>query len=189
MAFSPLCCKYIPAYEGNYTKNRSAWGQDKISEICIHYMAGNLSIETCGQIWQTPGRNGSSTYGIGSDGRIACYVPEEDIAWCNSNWDSNVRSASIETANLYPDSKVTDEALNSLIKLVADIAKRNGMGKLVKGKNLTWHKMYYDTSCIPIDSELLTKNGWKKLEDIEIGDDCENFERCKATNPQHSKPM
>ena len=148
MAFSPLACKFIPAYEGNYTKNRKAWGQDKITEICIHYMAGNLSIETCGQIWQTPGRNGSSTYGIGSDGRIACYVDENDIAWCNSNWDSNVRSASIETANFSPsDSRVSDEALNSLIELVADISKRNGMGKLVKGQNLTWHKMYADTSC------------------------------------------
>ena len=110
-------------------------------------MAGNCSIETCGQIWQTPGRNGSSTYGIGSDGRIACYVDENDIAWCNSNWDSNVRSASIETANLQPSPEVTDAALNSLIKLVADIAKRNGMGTLVKGQNVTWHSMYTDTSC------------------------------------------
>lgn len=147
MAYSPLTCKFIPAYEGNYTKNRKAWGQDKITEICIHYMAGNCSIETLGDIWQTKGRNGSSTYGIGSDGRIACYVDENDIAWCNSNWDSNVRSASIETANLQPDSKVTDAALNSLIRLVADIAKRNGMGKLVKGKNVTWHSMYTSTSC------------------------------------------
>ena len=147
MAFSPLACKFIPAYEGNYTKNRSAYGQDRITEICIHYMAGNLSIETCGQIWQTPGRYGSSTYGIGSDGRIACYVDEDDIAWCNSNWDSNVRSASIETANLQPSSEVSDEALNSLINLVADISNRNHMGALVKGVNLTWHKMYADTSC------------------------------------------
>lgn len=147
MSYSPLACKFIPAYEGNYTKNRKSWGQDKITEICIHYMAGNCSIETCGQIWQTPGRNGSSTYGIGSDGRIACYVDENDIAWCNSNWDSNVRSASIETANLQPDSKVTDAALDSLIRLVADIAKRNGMGTLVKGKNVTWHSMYTSTSC------------------------------------------
>lgn len=148
MSYSPLACKFIPAYEGNYTKNRSAWGHDKISEICIHYMAGNLSIETCGEIWQTPGRNGSSTYGIGSDGRIACYVDESDIAWCNSNWESNCRSASIETANLSPsDSTITDEALESLIKLVADIAKRNDMGTLVKGQNLTWHSMYTDTSC------------------------------------------
>ena len=110
-------------------------------------MAGNCSIETCGGIWQTPGRNGSSTYGIGSDGRIACYVDENDIAWCNSNWDSNVRSASIETANLQPSPEVTEAALNSLIRLVADIAKRNDMGTLVKGKNVTWHSMYYDTSC------------------------------------------
>lgn len=147
MGYSSLACKFIPAYEGNYTKNRKEWGYDKISEICIHYMAGNCSIETLGDIWKTPGRNGSSTYGIGSDGRIACYVDENDIAWCNSNWDSNCRSASIETANLQPSPNVTDEALTSLIKLVADIAKRNGMGTLVKGKNVTWHSMYTDTSC------------------------------------------
>lgn len=147
MAYSPLACKFIPAYEGNYTKNRKAWGYDKITEICIHYIYGDLTIEQLGyNIWQRPGRNGSSTYGVGSDGRIACYVDENDIAWCNSNWESNCRSASIETANL-SDSSVTDYALNSLIRLVADIAKRNGMGKLVKGKNLTWHSMYTDTSC------------------------------------------
>lgn len=147
MGYSPLACKFIPAYEGNYTKNRKSWGYDKISEICIHYVCGNTTIEQLGNIWQTIGRVGSSTYGIGSDGRIGCYVDENDIAWCNSNWESNCRSASIETANLYPSSTVTDEALNSLIRLVADIAKRNGMGKLIKGKNLTWHSMYTSTSC------------------------------------------
>lgn len=143
MSYSPLACKFIPAHTNNYTKGR----RDKISEICIHYMAGNCSIETCGQIWQNPNRQGSSTYGIGSDGRIACYVDENDTAWCNSNWDSNCRSVSIETANLQPSPNVTDQALNSLIKLVADVAKRNGMGKLVKGKNVTWHSMYTSTSC------------------------------------------
>ena len=148
MAYSPLACKFIQANPNNYTPNRSAWGQDRITEICIHYMCGNCSIETLGDIWQNPTRYGSSTYGIGSDGRIACYVDENDIAWCNSNWDSNVRSASIETANLSPsDPTVTDYALNSLIRLVADIAKRNGMGTLVKGKNVTWHSMYTSTSC------------------------------------------
>lgn len=148
MAYSPLACKFIQANSNNYTPNRSAWGQDRITEICIHYMCGNCSIETLGDIWQNPTRYGSSTYGIGSDGRIACYVDENDIAWCNSNWDSNVRSASIETANLSPsDPTVTDYALNSLIRLVADIAKRNGMGTLVKGKNVTWHSMYTSTSC------------------------------------------
>lgn len=144
MSYSTLACKFIPAYEGNYTKGRNT----KISEICIHYMAGNCTIEGCGSIWQRKGRNGSSNYGIGSDGRIACYVDEDNTAWCNSNWLSNCRSVSIETANLSStDSTVTDFALNSLIKLVADIAKRNDMGKLVKGKNVTWHSMYTSTSC------------------------------------------
>lgn len=148
MGYSNLASKFIKAHENNYTKNRKAWGSDKISEICIHYMAGNCSIETLGNIWQNPLRKGSSNYGIGSDGRIGCYVDENDIAWCNSNWASNCRSASIEVANLSPsDSTVTDYALNSLIKLVADIAKRNNIGKLVKGKNVTWHSMYVSTSC------------------------------------------
>ncbi len=144
MGYSKLASKFIPAYEGNYTKGRNT----KISEICIHYMAGNCTIEGCGSIWQTPGRNGSSNYGIGGDGRIACYVDEDNTAWCNSNWLSNCRSVSIEVANKSSkDSTVTDFALNSLIKLVADIAKRNNMGKLVKGKNVTWHSMYVATSC------------------------------------------
>ncbi len=147
MGYSPLACKFIPANENNYTKNRKAWGHDKVTEICIHYMAGNCSIETLGGIWQSPTRKGSSTYGIGSDGRIACYVDENDIAWCNSNWESNCRSASIETANLAPSPEVSQQALDSLIRLVADIAKRNGMGTLVKGKNVTWHSMYTSTSC------------------------------------------
>lgn len=144
MGYSKLACKFIPAYTGNYTKGRNT----TIKEICIHYMAGNCSIETCGGIWQTKGRNGSSHYGIGSDGRIACYVDENNTAWCNSNWASNCRAVSIETANLSPTNPtVTDYALNSLIRLVADIAKRNKMGTLVKGKNVTWHSIYTSTSC------------------------------------------
>ena len=43
--------------------------------------------------------------------------------------------------------KVSDASLNSLIKLVADIAKRNNLGTLVKGKNLTWHSIYSNTAC------------------------------------------
>ena len=34
-----------------------------------------------------------------------------------------------------------------MVTLVADIARRNGLGKLVKGKNLTWHSMYAATAC------------------------------------------
>lgn len=145
MANSPLAKEKYLAHKDNYTDGRSK----KITEICIHHMAGVMTAKQCGAIFQRKGRNGSSNYGIGKNGEIAVYVNESDTAWCNSNWKSNCRSVSIETSNSKTggDWKVSDKVLNSLIKLVADIAKRNNMGTLVKGKNVTWHNMYTATSC------------------------------------------
>lgn len=145
MGYSKLCCKRIPAYSGNYTKGRNT----KIKKITIHHMGGVLSCESCGAIWKRKGRNGSSHYGIGNDGRIANYVDENDTAWTDSNWNSNCQSVTIETSNSKAGGKwpVSNAALKSLIRLCADIAKRNKLGKLVKGKNLTWHMMYANTDC------------------------------------------
>lgn len=145
MSNSSLATIKVPAYAGNYTKGRSA----KISEITIHHMSGKLTAKRCGELFQAVGRNGSSHYGIGYDGEIGLYVNESDTAWTNSNWESNCRAVTIETSNninAYPWS-VSDASLKSLIKLVADIAKRNNLGTLVKGKNLTWHRMYAATDC------------------------------------------
>lgn len=146
MSNSSLVNVKIPAYSGNYTKGRSG---RKIECIAIHHMAGILSVEQCGGVFQKVGRNGSSHYGIGSDGRIGLYVDEANTAWTNSNWDSNCKSVTIETSNcaLGGNWPVSDQALNSLIKLVADIAIRNNLGKLVKGKNLVWHRMFSATTC------------------------------------------
>lgn len=145
MSNSSLVDVRVPAYEGNYTKGRNK----KIRCVTIHHMAGVLSAERCGAIFQAVGRNGSSHYGIGNDGKIGLYVDEENTAWTNSNFASNSESVTIETSNsamngLWP---VGEAAYNSLIKLVADIARRNNLGKLVPGDNLTWHRMYTSTSC------------------------------------------
>lgn len=146
MSNSSLARVKVPAYSGNYTKGRSG---RKIKMITIHHMAGVLSAEKCGAIFQQKGRNGSSHYGIGNDGIIGLYVDESNTAWTNSNWDSNCKAVTIETSNSSVGGNwpVSDKALNSLIKLVADIAKRNNLGTLVKGKNLTWHRMYTNTTC------------------------------------------
>lgn len=146
MAVSPLATESYPAYEGNYSGPDA---RTNITEITIHHMAGVLSAESCGAIFQRPGRNGSSHYGIGLNGEIAWYVDEDCVAWTNSNWPSNQRAVTIENSNCSTggDWPVSDATLNSLIKLVADIAKRNGLGKLVKGENLTWHSMYANTNC------------------------------------------
>jgi N-acetyl-anhydromuramyl-L-alanine amidase AmpD len=104
-------------------------------------MAGRLTAKRCGELFQNPKRNGSSHYGIGYDGTIAQYVDEKYGAWTNSNKAANCRAVTIETANDSTGGNwpVNDITLNSLIRLVADIAKRNNLIPLVKGKNLTWH--------------------------------------------------
>lgn len=146
MSKSSLVNVTVPAYSGNYTVGRSG---RKIEAITIHHMAGVLSAEQCGWIFQTKGRCGSSHYGIGNDGRIGLYVDESNTAWTNSNWDSNCKSVTIEVSNSSTGGswKVGDKALKSLIKLVADIGKRNNLGTLVKGKNVTWHRMFTNTTC------------------------------------------
>lgn len=152
MARSGLTTKYVPAYTGNYSKGR---GGNKITHITIHH-AATTSIEAVGAGWQKVGRRGSSNYAV-KDNEIHCFVDENDRAWCDNNWESNCTTVSIETVNSTlqvngnnndPESyRVSDATLNTLIKLVADIAKRNGLGTLVPGKNLTWHSMYCATFC------------------------------------------
>lgn len=145
MSNSSLVNVKVQAHSSNYTIGRSG---RKIEQIAIHHMAGILSATQCGSIFQKAGRNGSSHYGIGNDGEIGQYVDESNTAWTNSNWDSNCKSVTIETSNceIGGDWKVSDKALNSLIRLVADIAKRNNI-TLVKGKTLVWHSMYIATTC------------------------------------------
>lgn len=147
MSNSSLATKFIAARASNFTKNRAAQGGE-ISEITIHHCAGNTSIENLGALWQRVGRKGSSHYGVQGKS-IGQYVKEEDVAWCNSNWNANCRAVTIETANNggAPNWPVADSTLQTLITLVADIAKRNGLGELTVGKSLTYHSMYSATAC------------------------------------------
>lgn len=136
----------IPASDSNFTYGRDG---RTLRKITVHHCAGVMSCESIGYLWQNPGRECSSHYGIGNDGRIGQYVDEGNTAWTDSNWGSNCTSVTIETSNSScgGDWPVSDEALNSLIRLCADISIRNGLGLLVPGDNLTWHSMYAPTEC------------------------------------------
>lgn len=143
---SSLVNVVIPASESNFTYGRSG---RSLRKITVHHCAGVMSAESIGYLWQNPSRECSSHYGIGNDGRIGQYVDESNTAWTDSNWESNCTSVTIETSNCSTggDWPVSDEALNSLIRLCADISIRNGLGLLVPGQNLTWHSMYASTEC------------------------------------------
>lgn len=140
----------------SYTKrspNRTSPRKNKIDRITIHHMAGNLSVERCGEVFAASSRQASSNYGIGSDGRIALYVDEADRAWTSSNAENDNRAVTIEVANDggAPDWHVSPKAVDALIDLCVDICKRNGIKRLnytgdTKG-NLTMHKWFKATEC------------------------------------------
>lgn len=146
MSNSSLVNVKVPAYNANYSQGRSG---RKIEMIALHHMAGILTAEQCGRIFQQVGRQASANYGVGCDCKVALYVDEENTSWANANWDSNCKAVTVEISNceIGGDYKVADDVLNKVIELVADIAQRNNLGKLVKGKNLTWHSMYCATAC------------------------------------------
>ena len=146
MSNSKLIDKTILADKTNYTVGRNG---KKIKAVTIHHMGAVLTIEECGNYFRGKNRNASSHYGIDSSGRVALYVDEQNTAYTNSNFKSNTESVTIEVSNskVGGDYPVADKAVDKLILLVADIAKRNNLGNLVKGKNLTWHSMYTATAC------------------------------------------
>lgn len=146
MVSSPLVDDYVMANTSNFTVGRRG---TKIDTIFMHHMAGVLTARQCGNIFAKAGRGGSAHYGIGSDGRIGCYVDEGNIAWHCGNWPWNCRSIGIELSNSSTggDWPVSDRTLELAAQLVADIAKRNGMGRLVVGQNLKKHNDVSSTVC------------------------------------------
>lgn len=139
----------------NYTKlvkNYTAMRGKVNRKITIHHMAGNLSVETCANVFNG-NRQASSNYGIGSDGRIGLYVEEHNRAWTSSSSWNDSQAVTIEVANdtLAPTWSVSAKAMASLINLCVDICKRNGIPKLVytgdKNGTLTLHRFYANTCC------------------------------------------
>lgn len=144
----------------NYTRisKNSNPRTEKICRISVHIMAGNVSVETCGNVFANTASQVSSNYGIGTDGRIALYVEEKNRSWCTSNKDNDHKAVTIEVANNggAPNWPVSDKAWDSLVKLCIDICKRNGKNKLIwfndKNKSLSYS---------PADNEMIvTVHRW-----------------------------
>ena len=124
-----------------------------IDKITIHHMAGDLSVETCGNLFANPNREASANYGIGSDGRVGLYVDEGDRAWASASPSNDNRAVNIEVANdaTGGDWPVSAAAYSKLIDLCVDICQRNGIKALNytggADGNLTEHRMFMATAC------------------------------------------
>jgi len=110
-----------------------------------------LRKKQCYNVWRT--REASAHYAIDKSGNITQLVHESYRAWslASSYWDS--RAVAIECANSSgsPSWTVSTATIRSLIKLVADIAYRNGIKKVTYTGNfngtLIMHKWCCSTAC------------------------------------------
>jgi len=121
--------------------NKTSPRNHAIDMIIPHCFVGEASVEDAGAWFAQSSAQCSCTYYIGPDGRIGQFVLEEDRSWCTSSREADNRAVTIECASgkTYPY-KINDKVLASLIKLMADICKRNGIKSLKwqNNKNLLW---------------------------------------------------
>lgn len=140
--------------------NKTSPRNHKIDTITIHCVVGQCSVEALGNVFSSTSKQASSNYGIGYDGKIGMYVEEKDRSWCSSNATNDNRAVTIEVAcDATHPYAVNSKAMSSLIKLVTDICKRNGIKKLVwstnkndrvnhkNGCNMTVHRDYANKAC------------------------------------------
>ena len=141
------------------TNNKTSPRNHAIDTITIHCIVGQWTAKQGCDYFATTDRECSANYVVGKDGSIGLSVEEKDRSWCSSSSSNDHRAITIEVASdtAHPYA-VTDEAYNALIKLVADICKRNGIKKLlwkadksligqVDKQNMTVHRWFDNKSC------------------------------------------
>lgn len=124
----------------------------KIDRITVHHVAGDASVEALGKLFAQSARQASANYGIDSEGRIACFVEEENRSWCSGSPENDHRAITIEVANCGggPTWPVSEKAWKALIDLCADICSRYGFSLNFTGDatgSLTMHRYFASTLC------------------------------------------
>lgn len=143
----------------NITKNRTSPRNHAIDTITIHCIVGQWTAKQGCDYFASTDRQCSANYVVGKDGSIGLSVEEKDRSWCSSSSSNDNRAITIEVASdtTHPYA-VTTQAYNALIKLVADICKRNGIKKLlwkadksligqVGKQNMTVHRWFANKAC------------------------------------------
>lgn len=128
----------------------------QIDRITIHCTVGQCTAEALG-CWFQLAEIHSANYGVDRDGRILCAVDEDRISICSSSYANDMRAVTIEVAsdNTSPY-KVNEAAMQSLIRLVVDICRRNGRSRVVWIPD-KFRALSYDQT---EDEMLLTVHRW-----------------------------
>lgn len=143
----------------NISPNKTSPRNHKIDTITIHCIVGQWTAKQGCDYFAGTTRQASCNYVVGKDGSIGLCVDEKDRSWCSSSSSNDNRAVTIEVASdtSHPYA-VTTKAYNSLIQLVADICKRNGIKELkwkadksligqVDKQNMTVHRWFANKAC------------------------------------------
>lgn len=148
--------------------NKTSPRNHSLDTITIHCIVGQWTAKQGCDYFATTDRDCSANYVVGKDGSIGLSVEEKDRAWTSggsykvngiSGSMNDHRAVTIEVAS---DTKhpyaITDKAYEALIKLVADICKRNNIEELkwkadktlvgkVDQQNMTVHRWFANKAC------------------------------------------
>ena len=123
-----------------------------IAGITIHHNAGVASVPNLLNYAYNTDRKMSFNYCVNDDD-IGLSVEEKYRAWTSSNAANDHRCVTIEVCNSSTggDWPISNKSMATLIKLCADICKRNGIKKLyydgTTNGTLTRHEMFASTNC------------------------------------------
>ncbi len=146
----------LVSYTG-LSPNHSGKRTHTIDRITPHAVVGQLSVKRICDCFKDGSRQASCNYCIGTDGRIELCVDEANRSWCSSSRDNDQRAVTIECASDLTDPyAMKAEVYSTLVKLCADICRRNGKRKLVwiadRDKALSYE--------VKPDEMLLTVHRW-----------------------------
>lgn len=118
-----------------YTKlspNHSGQRTHAIDRITPHCVVGQCTAEGLGDWFAKSSTQASSNYGIDRDGRVGLYVEEKNRSWCSSSNANDQRAVTIECASDTAEPYwMNDKVYQTLVKLCADICRRNGKRRLI----------------------------------------------------------
>ena len=152
----------------NLSPNCTSPRRGKIDTVTIHCIVAQWTAKQGCDYFAQPSAKASANYVVGCDGSIGLCVDEANRAWTtggtlsvngetgamNDHHAVTIEVASDTTAPY----AITEAAYAALIRLVADIAKRNGLGELkwkadksLVGKpdeqNMTVHRWFANKAC------------------------------------------
>ena len=129
-------------------------GRNGITGVTVHCVVGHGTWQGVGEWFSRPSTNASCNYFVDDNGDVTLIVPEKNGSWCTSSYSNDMSKITIEVASDGTTPYAfTEKAYLGVVKLVADIYKRNGIKKATWNAdknhpgNISVHRWFKNKEC------------------------------------------